>query len=304
MKYLIALSAALLIAIGGHAQGCSDAGFCSLGVLKNNLSDSGRRSLSFGLNYGAGEQATSTINSYVEYSTKISNQFSFQSKITSTYATGFLGSTFDIGDVYGTLNYAPWLSERNSINFIGGVKIPLTTGNDKSKEGKPLPLDYQSSLGTYDAIGGVNYIVNRIWEFDAAIQVPVIQENKNTFFPDEYSDPRVLKFAPTNNFRRKSDVLGRIGYYIQFPQSSVTVKPSLLAVYHSGNDSYENRFGERAVIDNSGGITVNGNIVATKTYKNGNRFEIVVGAPFITRKVRPDGLTRDAIINLQYTIAL
>jgi hypothetical protein len=303
MKYFLLFSTSLLISANIHAQGCSDAGFCSLGALKNHIADTARQSLSFGLNYGSGEQGTSTINPYIEYSNKIGSLFLFQSKITATYASGFLGSNFDIGNLYGALTYAPNISGDNSLNIVGGVKIPLTTGDDKNSEGKPLPLDYQASIGTYDGIIGINYILEKKWEFDAALQVPVVQENKSTFFPDDYSDPRALNFPPTNDFRRKSDLLGRVGYYIRFPSSSITVKPSVSAIYHVGNDSYENTLAERMVIYGSQGFTLNGTIVATKTFKNYNRFEVVFGAPFIVRKVRPDGLTRGLVVNLQYTIA-
>lgn len=308
MKPLFLLTIIITMSLEGYAQGCSDAGFCSLGVLKNHIQDSAatmqkRHAIDFGANYGLGEENTSTINTYLQYQVNFNSRFSFQSKLTATYASGFLGSTFNVGDVYGTINYAPKINSTNSLNFIGGVKIPLSSGNDKNAAGKPLPLDYQASIGTYDAIGGVNYIVNRKWEFDAAVQVPVIQKNKSTYFPDEYTDPRTLKFAPTNDFRRKSDLLGRIGYYFYLPQSSITLKPSLSGIYHVGTDTYENRFGDRVSIEGSRGFTLNGSIVATKTFNNDNRFEIVIGTPFIVRKARPDGLTRSAVINFQYTIA-
>lgn len=308
MKTFLTLAIIMTMSVEGYAQGCSDAGFCSLGVLKNHIQNSmttmqKRHAIDFGISYGLGEQNTSTINTYLQYQVNFNSRLSFQSKLTATYATGFLGSTFDAGDVYGTINYSPKINSANSLNFIGGVKIPLSSGNDKNAAGKPLPLDYQASIGTYDAIGGVNYIVNRKWEFDAAVQVPVIQENKSTYFPDEYTDPRTLKFAPTNNFRRKSDLLGRIGYYFNLPKSAIALKPSLSGIYHVGTDTYENRFGDRIFIDGSQGFTLNGSIVATKTFKNANRFEIVVGTPFIVRKVRPDGLTRSSVINFQYTVA-
>jgi hypothetical protein len=308
MKFIYIGIIAMAISFESYAQGCSDAGFCSLGALKNHIDDTvssiqKKHAIDFGLNYGLGEEKTSTINAYAEYLVKFNNRFSFQSKITATYASGFLGNTFDVGDVYGTINYTPKTSGSNTINFIGGVKIPITTGNNKNSEGKPLPLDYQASIGTYDAIGGFNYIVNKKWEFDAAVQVPVIQVNKSTYLPDEFTDPRVLKFAPTNNFRRKSDVLGRLGYYIYLPKSSVIIKPSLSGIYHVGTDTYENRFGDRTNIDGSRGFTLNGSIVATKQFKNSNQLEVVIGTPFIVRKVRPDGLTRSGVVNVQYTIA-
>jgi hypothetical protein len=308
MKYFLACLVTMAISINGFGQGCSDAGFCSLGSLKNHiendsLSGAKKQRFSLGINYGRGEQNTSTINGYAEYAIKFNNTLAFQSKITGTYATGFLGSAFNVGDVYATFNYSPKVSDANSLSLVGGVKVPVSYGNSKNSEGKPLPLDYQASIGTYDAIGGVNYIIDRRWEFNAAIQVPVIQVNKSTYFPDEFSDPRALEFAPTNQFKRKSDVLARVGYYIFLRQSSIILKPSLSGIYHVGNDSYENRFGQRTGIAGSRGLTLNGSIVATKQLKNGNQIEVFVGTPFIVRKERPDGLTRSAVINFQYTIA-
>ncbi|TBO43595.1 hypothetical protein [Pedobacter kyonggii] len=304
MKNIYFSCIALLCTTYTFGQGCSDAGFCSLGVLKNNVADSARHTLSFGLNYGVGYEQTNITNAYIEYGSKLSERLSFRTKLTANYATGFLGSAFDIGDIYGTLNYALRTKSASTINIIGGVKVPLTAGNHKNKDGKPLPLDYQASIGTYDAIGGINYIVNQSWEFDAGIQVPVIQVNKNTFFPDEHNDFRANEFAPTNNFKRKSDVLGRIGYYIQLPASAIVLKPSLLGIYHLGRDTYEDRFGQRNIIEGSDGFTLNGSIVGTKRFKNGNSLELLFATPFIVRKVRPDGLTRKGVINVQYTISL
>lgn len=306
MKYIYLIITALFLSAQSFAQGCSDAGFCSLGVLKNNVDDAKsttKHTLSFGASYGIGEQSTYTYNPYAEYGAKINDRFAFSTKITATYATGFLGHAFDVGDVFGSLVYSPKLSSTdNSLSFIGGVKLPLTVGNDKNSDGRPLSLDYQSSIGTFDAIGGVNYIVNKNWEFDAGLQVPVYNNNKSTYFPDEYTDPRAEKFAPTNNFRRKSDVLGRVGYYIRFSDSFI-LKPNLLGVYHLGNDSYEDRFGKRQTIYNSNGLTLNGALTGVQKFKGGNSLEVIVATPFIARKIRPDGLTREFVLNVQYNFA-
>ncbi|WP_295795323.1 hypothetical protein [Mucilaginibacter sp.] len=307
MKFLYLLVITTIISYNAFSQGCSDAGFCSLGVLKNNTNDSvtlrnKKHVIDIGANYGLGEQNTSTINSYLEYLFNLNSRFSFQSKLTATYASGFLGSNFNIGDLYETVNYAPKQNSGNELAFVAGVKIPLSRSNDKNSDGKSLPLDYQASIGTYDVITGLNYVVNKKWEFDAAVQVPVVQVNQNSYSPAEFSDPRVLKFVPTNDFKRKSDLLGRLGYYFYLQKDNVSVKPSLSLIYHVGEDSYVNIAGRRAAIIGSRGLTVNGSVVVTKNFNNGNRFEVVAGAPFKTRKVRPDGLTRDAVLNLQYSI--
>jgi hypothetical protein len=163
-------------------------------------------------------------------------------------------------------------------------------------------LDYQSSLGTYDVIAGVNYIFRGKLEFDAGIQAPVIQRNNNSYFPDDYADPRSEKFAPTNQFRRKADALLRAGYYIRINRS-ITIKPNLLAVYHLGEDTYEDRDGIRKFIEGTRGLTLNGAITASKRLGDHRRLELIVASPFVVRRVRADGLTREAVVNVQYSFA-
>lgn len=299
MKELMFAIFGTIIFINLNAQGCSDAGFCSLGSLKNTYSVTGKKYfIAIAANYGAGEQSTSTINPYLEYGVKINNRLTAHVKMTAVYATGFLGSTFNLGDIYGFVNYA--IKTNNQLSLLSGVKIPLSHSNDKNDDGKPLPLDYQSSLGSYDLIEGINYIIKEKWEINAGVQIPVIQENKNTFFSDEYADPRVNSFAPTNNFRRKSDVLLKLGHYFHFKQSSITLKPNILAIYHTGEDSYENRLGKRQPIKGSDGLTMNAGIIAVKRFHNDNDLELIAAAPFIVRDVRPDGLTRSVVVNIQY----
>ena len=297
---LVLISIALSPAL--HSQGCSDAGFCSLGILKNNAPGTGKKySIAIGASYGAGEQNTSSFNPYLEYSVKANKNFRYQLKITSVYANGFLGSNFNLGDVFGFVNYIVKSKSINKLSLLSGIKIPLSYSNDKNKNGMPLPLDYQSSIGSFDLIEGINYILREKWELNAGIQIPVVQKNKNTFFPDEYSDPRINNFPATNNFKRKSDALLRIGHYIFIKKSSITLKPNILAIYHLGEDSYENRLGKRENINGSDGVTMNAAIIATKRFKNNNQLELITAAPFIVRDVRPDGLTRSVVVNIQYS---
>lgn len=305
MKKIILFASLIFISTYLIAQGCSDAGFCSLSVLKNNAQSSTlKNSISIGLNYGSGEQSTSTINPYVEYSNKFSKNVTLQAKFTSTYASGFLGNKFNVGDAYAFITWMPnKISEKTQLTFIHGFKIPLSSSNDKNADGKPLPLDYQSSLGTFDFISGVNVIVNKKWELNTGFQIPISNNNKNSFFPSDYTDTRSQKFIPTNLFVRKPDVLLRVGYYTQKPNSSFSIKPNLLAIFHVANDSYINKTGTRVIISNSKGVTLNASVVANKTFKNDTQLEFVAATPVVVRTARPEGLTRSAVLNIQYKIS-
>jgi hypothetical protein len=301
MKQLFFAACLTIIVNKAGAQGCSDAGFCSLGSLKTNYPTTAKKySIAIAANYGAGEQSTSTVNPYLEYAAKINNRVTGHIKITAVYASGFLGSTFNAGDIYGFASYTLKTKHNNQLSLLSGAKIPLSYSNDKNDEGKPLPLDYQSSLGSFDFIAGSNYIIKEKWEINAGMQIPVGQKNKNTFFPDEFQDPRISSFAATNNFKRKSDILLRLGYYFLFKQSSLTIKPNILAIYHTAEDSYENRLGKRETIKGSDGLTMNAGIIVAKRFHHDNDIELIVAAPFVVRDVRPDGLTRSVVVNVQY----
>ena len=56
----------------------------------------------------------------------------------------------------------------------------------------------------------------------------------------------------------------------------------------------------RRPVYNSKGLTLNGNIFFDYKLKKGNSFELSIGAPFIVRDQRPDGLTRRFVTALEY----
>jgi len=297
----------LLLLIGQQAvtqaQGCSDAGFCSLSVLKNNVAASkNKHSIQIGSSFGIGEENTQTINPYIAYQQQFNKKWSVQAKLTATSASGFLGNSFNIGDFFAFATHTSTKDSTSSLTWLGGIKIPLTDANNQNKANISLPLDYQSSIGTYDVIVGVNYIFKKHWEINGGLQLPIIQQNKNAFFPTNFTDERAKSFAPTNLFKRSADVLARVGYYVQIPSQSIVIKPNLLAIYHVAEDTYVNTAGIKTALDGSAGLTLNGGIIATKTFKNNHQLELVAATPFVVRTIRPDGLTRSLVFNIQYNI--
>lgn len=287
------------------AQGCSDAGFCSLGDLKrqsDEVDSLKNNTIAFGIGYSRGLEDTQYANGYLEYSRKCGEKISFQAKLTAAYATGFAGENFNIGDVFLFGTYRFIRNSTHNLSFLAGAKIPLNYSNNTNSKGVALPLDYQSSIGTYDFIAGLNLSLNKHWEFNVGYQVPIINKNQSSFFPSLYADERINEFAPTNQYRRKSDGLVRAGYVFNFKESSWKFKPNLLAIYHFGNDTYEDINDKTISIKNSEGLTLNGGLVTTYFLRNRNQLEFIVAAPLIVREVRPDGLTRSIVLNVQYKI--
>ncbi|MBL0339911.1 MAG: hypothetical protein IPP71_02750 [Bacteroidetes bacterium] len=287
-----------------NSQGCSDAGFCSLGNLKlNATSDSvmSNNVISGGMIYGMGLDKTQTFTSFIDYQHYFYHNFNVQSKVTTVYASGKLGNNFGLGDWYVSGNFSFHQKNKSKLSASVGIKVPLNASNNKNDEGLPLPLDYQSSLATYDVILGSHLDINQ-FGISAGLQLPVIQNNENTFFPWLYENMEADQFTATNKFVRKGDILLRSTYRISIPNSSIVITPAILAIYHLGNDSFQNVFNQKTEINNSEGLTINAMIQATKRFRNFNEMELVIASPLIVREIRPDGLTRSLVLSIQYKI--
>ncbi len=289
--YLIMIFALVLHINDADAQGCSDAGICSIGNTYS-ASDLKKNQLEFSSVFGAGDADVTYISPYISYSRNFSERWAASLKITSSIASGSFGKRGSVGDAFATVHYQPSIATRYKWSYTAGAKLPFNRANLKINN-HPLPLDYQSSLGTFDLIGGVglNY---KSWDFNAAIQLPVFNINANSYISD-YAGTH--DFATTNLFERKPDALLRGTYTIKTKNENFIFKPNLLLIYHLGEDTYEDIYGKRMAIHGSQGLTVNGNLITAYTFKAGS-LELSMAVPFIVREARPDGLTR------AYTIAI
>lgn len=290
-NYLIFILASLFQVFSTNAQGCSDAGICSIGAYYSTSAIK-KNQLEFSSVFGAGEADVTYISPYISYSRNFNEKWAASLKITSSLASGSFGKRGSIGDAFATLHYQPSTAGSYKWSYTAGAKLPFNRGNLKINN-HPLPLDYQSSLGTFDFIGGVglNY---KSWDFNAAIQIPVFNINANSYI-SEYSGTD--DFLTTNLFERKPDALLRTTYTIKTKSEKFTFKPNLLLIYHLSEDTFEDIFGNRMAINGSDGLTVNGNLISAYNFKAGS-IELSVATPFVVRDVRPDGLTR------AYTVAI
>ena len=280
-----------------YAQGCSDAGFCSVGNTFTDEIIKTKNQLDFGAIIGSGEQEISYFSPYVTYTRNFSKSFSISAKLTYSNADGDFGSNGQLGDAFVIGNYT--FKEKNAKTWstLFGLKIPLTNSDTKI-DGVAVPLAYQSSLGTYDLIAGVGLNYKK-WFFNTALQLPLINNNENSYF-DEFSSSN--DFSSTNLFERKPDVLFRTTYTIT-TNKKFTFKPNLLFIYHLGEDTYENLLENRTSITGSDGLTLNGNLITSYAISNHKSLELSLASPFVIRDERPDGLTRSFTAGLIYKYA-
>lgn len=279
-----------------YAQGCSDAGFCTLSNnIKNDSLSVEKNSLEVGYIFGKGFEGITYNSGFINYSRTLSTKWDLNIKVTYNQATGDFGTRGQFGDAFITTNYTHKIGAYKLIKPLVGIKIPFTTGNLKIND-IPLPMDYQASLGTFDLLLGAAYQYKK-WTFDAAFQLPVLQTNKNSYF-DEYSVAD--DFPTTNLFRRKGDVLLRSSYSIFSKNNRWMFKPNMMGIYHLGNDSYEDIFGNRQTIKNSEGLTINASLITHFNLNKNNSFQLNIATPLLVREIRPDGLTRKYVASLSY----
>ena len=282
-----------------QAQGCSDAGFCTIGSFKHEIMmntgiehpKTSRHRLSFSAPIGVGDESVFVFTPGIQYDFFASKRWSFQSKITANYASGNLGSAFGFGDIYLSASHVFPHKKEWYVQALLGIKIPLHK-SDLEENGMPLPMQYQSSLGTFDLIAGATFS-NNDWQLSAAIQQPLSGINQNHFLPAYWDKPEAAEYPPTNDLKRKGDVLFRVGKNFRLSESLV-INAGLLNIVHLGKDEYidANISNEPIAIDGSEGLTVN--LTAALWWQVSPKLRIgcTAGAPLAARDVRPDGLTR------------
>ncbi len=294
------------------AQGCSDAGLCSISGLKNIDKQSTNNRITFGNSVGLGEQGVLVINPYIQYERRINNHWGVQGKVTSQIASGNLGTAYGLGDFYFTSTYTTKV-KKGTMTFLLGAKIFTNQADLTTQYGLGIPMVYQSSLGTIDIISGINYSIKN-WRFNLGFQQPITGYNLNTFLPNDWAgrfDPalgRVVSnplyqdaklYVPTNHLDRRADALFNVTYNINSIKN-LNIILGLLNIYHLGEDTYVdpnsmNGSTEPIPIKGSDGLTLNGTV--TLWYRINKKISIgcLFGTPFLVRDVRPDGLTRSVV---------
>lgn len=279
------------------AQGCSDAGICTIENAVQSVEKEFKNSIAIATVFGLGKANVTYFSPYFSYARKLSNKIAVSSKVTFSSASGSFGTSSAFGDAYLATNYLLKERENSRWKLLIGFKIPFTS-SDLKINNNPLPLDYQSSLATFDLFLGGNFNYKK-WDFDSVLQVPVFNNNKNTYFK-EYSGTD--EFPTTNLFERKSDILFRTTYTWVTFNKKMMFRPNILFIYHLGDDRYTTIFGNKEKIIGSEGLTINGNLLTSYAIDKRNSIELSLATPFLIRDIRPDGLTRAYVVSFQYNI--
>lgn len=279
------------------AQGCSDAGVCTIEVFKPSVKSGPAaypNKIEGGFHVGAADYSITAYGGYMAYSHTFNSAWSVDGKFTFLAQSGNDISVIGPGDLFLNLNYD--LTETFTVS--AGTKIPMTRA-DESFNDLPLPMDYQSSLGTLDILAGIRYNPEH-WQWALAAQIPV-RQNDNQFFPGLYPPGSGLdSIQATNAFQRKSDLLLHVSRTFDM-SDRITLTPGLMPIYHLGQDEYTDIDGVQQKIQGSDGLTLNATLYMDIRSGDQGKFQFSLGFPLIVREARPDGLTRSFVFAAGYS---
>ncbi len=300
---------ALLALIEVSAQGCSDAGFCTMGAMKpdqpfNKKLQVRLRSMELSFYRGTTTATPIVYVANADISFSLNSRNSFQLKLPyQTVQSGNFDETGGLGDISLCLTRSLFTSERFDINLSIGAKIPSNDANLKAEgrfEGKPLPMYYQTSLGTYDAISGIS-VLTKNWLFATGIQIP-LNQNNNQFLWEEWADypdqAYLEKYGQARELKRGIDVMLRAERNFRFSQFNFSA--GLLPIYRITNDEITGPAGTRVKPQGARGLALSGIVTAGYNLNVRNSIRLLVGHKIVQRERNPDGLTRELVTTFSY----
>ena len=129
-----------------------------------------------------------------------------------------------------------------------------------------------------------------------------LTDNKNEYSSDlyqQFDESGLTGFQTTNQFKRQGDVFVRLTYPAM-DTDRLDISVSLLPIYHLAEDTYVDANNVEQYIVGSDGLTLNGNLFFDYSLNESSALKLSLASPFIVREVRPGGLTRSFLANLQY----
>lgn len=299
----------------GTAQGCSDAGFCTMGAMKPDQAYNKKIELklrSIELSYYYGESTSSPIINVanLDASFSITNNLGFQIKVPYQWVTGNFDNTSGMGDISLSLTQRVTSNEKFDLNATVGMKIPSNDADIKDSgskrpesKGLSLPMYYQTSLGSYDIVAGGSMISSK-WLFAAGVQM-ALTANGNEFwrgewFPPVYpSEQYVMTYDNATKLKRGTDVMIRIERNFRFSNYSFNI--GLLPIYRITKDRIADRdTGEYKKLKGTTGLAFTALASFTYNFDVTNSVKLSYGKKITDREVNPDGLTRDQVFIVAY----
>jgi hypothetical protein len=293
----------VLLGINAVGQGCGDAGACSIGSIEEFESHDHDQvpmqptlSVTLEQTAGLGEKFTFISQTSVIAEYRFLQKTSVMVKVPFIFATGNLGNSSGVGDVLVSVIHQLYRKGESQFGILVAGKI-RSNNADFSFGGNPLPMAYQTSLGTYDIIFGAQYLW-KTWDFYVAYQHPFGRNQNEYLHPEGETDESRLYFESAQ-LKRGDDLALRVSKIFTLKKNQSLV-PGVMPIYRLQKSEIV-RFDENVVLDDSDGLTFNLFLTYTKKLKNNALINLTGAFPVIDRDYRADGLTRNFVLTFRIT---
>lgn len=312
MKRLLFLIAFAATSSTLSGQGCSDAGFCTMGAMKPDQPFNKKVQLKLRSMEMSFYRGTTTLTPIIyvataDFSFSLNSKNTVQVKLPFQHVEGRLATTSGSGDISLCYTRNIYTSDQFDLNLSFGGKV-LTNHSDKSIEGLPLPMYYQTSLGTYDLISGLS-LINRKWLIATGIQIPFNHNNNQFWWSRWEGGPEdmdyVKQYSQANQLRRGTDVMLRVERNFRLSRFNFTL--GLLPIYRIVQDEVEKLNGERVAPDEiipgakTTGLALSAITTVGYSFNVRSGIKLLLGKKIVQRNENPDGLTRHFVSSFTYS---
>lgn len=217
-KILIVVLFILLTPALLKSQGCSDAGVCSMLSDKDIQPEKDKYIVGISQYFGVGDEKTAVFNTLLAFDYRTEN-FDFSLIVPYVYTNGDLGCLSGLGDLKFAGGFTGALSEDAAIKFIAGVKFASGEANGK-KNGRPLPMVYQTGLGTSDLMLGISLRLST-WTFGVGFQYTEDKSTNEFLHEDWLDEEKALHYNEFYKSRRGIDLMLSVDKFVNFDETSV-----------------------------------------------------------------------------------
>jgi hypothetical protein len=279
------------------AQGCSDAGVCSIYHTETDSSEMAVHQFRQGIQYSLGERFVHQFTWTTELSLALSPKGRLTGRMPLSTTLGNIGDYTGPGDLTLLYSHTEMNEKGARLSLTAGSRVPLSNAGAAG-----LPMPFQPGLGTWDAMFAVEGEYK-----DFALQLGyqhVLQHyNANSYLPPgQPEDHRGDGFFASRNLRRGNDFLLRTQYTLR--KEKWIFIPGAMLVWRLQPDTYQNAENTTVVLDQSQGPTVNIVLRSQIPVHENHSLDILLAGPVFARKQRPDGLTRLLVLGIGWTLQL
>lgn len=305
-----------LLSYQSYAQGCSDAGFCTMGAMKPDQAYSRKinfklRSIELSQYRGSTTLSPIVYVANLDFSVGLSDRLGFQFKLPYLWTTGNFGNSSGISDLSLSMTRNFGKLGSFDLNITAGMKIPTNKSDKTSKgdrfvesEGLVLPMYQQTSLGSFDLVFGAS-LINEKWLLAVGYQ-DALTANNNTFKWSDWtsfypSETYVKKYDRATKLKRGTDIMFRVERNFRFARYNFNI--GFLPIYRITMDQIiddPSGEGEYVKLDGTTGLAASILGGFGYNFNVNNTIKFTYGRKLTQRETNPDGLTRHDVMIVAY----